>query len=445
MNNTPKRPDRRSVSRRRFMASAATAGVTLGLGSAFKAPKVYAQTAKKPVFLRYMYPVGVSGPLAKEMAAMVSDFNAAHPDIVVEHIYTGDYDPTEQKILTSIQAENPPDVFLTILSAMRSFLALDSLADITDWAKEDGIFDDFHPTILKTAMDNGRLYGLPFQSSTAVLYWNKDAFKQAGLDPDKPPVTWDEMREYAIKLTQRKGADVERWGVTISGGWHDWLFESFVRQNGKVFWQPDKVEFDIPESVEALELWAKLANEDKVMPRHSTWQSAPPDFVAGRTAMLYHTTGILTFLRNSTKFPFGLAFMPKKKQYGSVIGGGPLWVAKHIPEERKRAAYTFAKWMTNTEGNARWGLATGYIPARKSSWELPHVKKYVLEVPESRLPWDQLEYAGAFLQVPQYQKVRETLKSALDAVLDGKETPTKALERANTVANREISRVMRRR
>lgn len=430
------------ISRRKLLKIAGAGGAAV-LGSSLSAPYVMGQG--KPVFIRYMYPVGVSGPLAKEMADMVQAFNDAHPNIVVEHVYTGDYDPTEQKILTAIHAGNPPDVFLTILSAMRSFLALDALLDITDWAKKDGIYDDFHPALLGTAMDKGRLYGLPFQSSTAMLYWNKDAFKEAGLDPEKAPSTWDEMHEYSKKLTKRSGNDAERWGVTIGGGWHDWLFESFVRQNGYVFWQPDKVAFNAPQAVEALELWSALANKDRVMPRHSTWGSSSADFVAGRTAMLYHTTGIMTFVKNSAKFPFGAAFMPKKTQYGSVIGGGPLWISKKIPDERKRAAYTFANWMTSTKNTTRWGLATGYVPARKSAWELPEVKKYLQETPGMRTAWDQLEYAGAFLQVPQYQKVREILKSSLDSVLDDKAKPKEALDKATEMANAEIARVSKRR
>ncbi len=428
------------ISKRRLLKLAG-AGGAVALGSTLSAPYVWGQA--KPVFIRFMYPVGVSGPLAKEMATMVQDFNDAHPNIVCEHVYTGDYDPTEQKILTAIHGGNPPDVFLTILSAMRSFLALDALADITDLAKRDGIFDDFHPALMGTAMDNGKLYGLPFQSSTAMLFWNKDAFKEVGLDPERAPATWDEMQEYASKLTKRSGNDAERWGVTIGGGWHDWLFESFVRQNGKVFWDPNNVSFNIPESVEALELWSAIANKDRAMPRHSTWASSSADFVAGRTAMLYHTTGIMTFIKDSAKFKWGAAFMPKKKTYGSVIGGGPLWIAKNIPEERKQAAYTFAKWMTSTRGTTRWGLATGYVPGRKSAWDLPEVKKYVGEAPGIRTAWDQLEYAGAFLQVPQYQKVREILKSSLDMVLDEKAKPKEALDRATELANREIARVSR--
>ena len=129
---TRSKPSIHKISRRRLLKLAG-AGSAAFLGSSFSAPYVMAQG--KPVFIRYMYPVGVSGPLAKEMADMVQAFNDSHPNIVVEHVYTGDYDPTEQKILTAIHAGNPPDVFLTILSAMRSFLALDALLDITEWAK----------------------------------------------------------------------------------------------------------------------------------------------------------------------------------------------------------------------------------------------------------------------------------------------------------------------
>ncbi len=96
----------------------------------------------------------------------------------------------------------------------------------------------------------------------------------------------------ASKLTVHEGSEVKQWGVTISGGWNDWLFEAFVRQNGSWLINPEgtKANFTCREAEEALDFWVDLMHREKVGPPHSTWGSTPPDFVAQRTAMLYHST-----------------------------------------------------------------------------------------------------------------------------------------------------------
>lgn len=424
------------LSRRKFLAASA-AIPAIGL-----APGILRSArASGPVKLQFMYPVGVSGDINRIVSGMVADFNAQHPGIEVEAIYAGSYDNTEQKVITSLGIDEPPSLWLPINSALQTFLGLDALEDITDLAKADDIYDDFLPGFLNTCISDDRLYGLPFQPSTPVLYYNKDAFKAAGIS--KAPDTWDELFEVAKAVTLREGGDLKRWGLTIGGGWHDWMFECYCRQNELVPWQKDKVLFDRPEAIEALTFWKKMV-DGGVMPAASTWQGSANDFLAGQTAMLYHSTGSLTNLRTSASFEVGVAFMPKNKTYGAAQGGGPLMIAKNQSDEKKEASWTFARWMTNTENQAKWSRATGYLAVRKSSWESAEMQSYLSEVPQAKVALDQAAYAGAFLQVPGYHRVREHLKSALDRTLAGEIEVAKALIEANNNSNREIERVMHR-
>ncbi|WP_145915811.1 ABC transporter substrate-binding protein [Labrenzia sp. CP4] len=397
--------------------------------------------AAGPVKIQFMYPVGVSGDINKIISGMIAEFNAAHQGIEVEAIYAGSYDNTEQKVITAIGVNEPPALWLPINSALQTFLGLDALEDVTDLAKADDIYQDFLPGFLSTCISGDRLYGLPFQPSTPVLYYNQDAFEAAGIS--KAPVTWDELLETAQAVTLRENGELKRWGLTIGGGWHDWMFECYCRQNGLTPWENDKVLFDRPEALEALEFWNKMVRAG-VMPSASTWQGSANDFMAGTTAMLYHSTGSLTNLRTSSPFKVGVAFMPKKKTYGASQGGGPLMIAKKQSDARKEASWTFARWMTNTENQANWSKATGYLAVRKSSWASPAMQSYLADVPEAKVALDQSEFAGAFLQVPAYHRVREFLKSALDRTLAGEIQPAEALKEANESSNREITRVMRR-
>lgn len=397
--------------------------------------------ANEPVKLQFMYPVGVSGDINTLVTKMIADFNAQHPEIIVEAIYAGSYDNTEQKVITSLGVGEPPALWLPINSALQTFIGLDAVEDITEPAKADDIYQDFIGGFLDTCISDDRLYGLSFQPSTPVLYYNKDAFAAAGLT--KAPDTWDELAEAAKVLTIRDGAELKRWGLIIGGGWHDWMFECYCRQNGLLPWEKDKVLWDRPESVEALEFWKSMVDAGSMAPA-STWQGSANDFMAGTTAMLYHSTGSLTNLRTSSPFEVGVAFMPKRKAYGASQGGGPIMIAKNQSDAQKEAAWTFARWMTSTDVQAAWGKATGYLAVRKSSWETPLMKDYLAEVPAARTALDQAEVSGAFLQVPAYSRARDVLKSAIDRTLAGEIAPKAALADATTEVNREITRVLRR-
>lgn len=423
-----------NFSRRGFLA----AGAALPIASMLSARAVSAGSVTK---LQFMYPVGVSGNINQIVSGMIADFNAAHSDVEIEAIYAGSYDNTEQKVITSLGAGTPPAAWLPINSALATFRGLDAVADITDLARADDVYQDMLPGFLNTCVSDERLYGLPYQASTPVLYFNKDAFREAGMD--RAPDTWDELLAAAKALTIRDGDELKRWGLTIGGGWHDWSFESFVRQNDFVFWNNEEVFFDAPEAVDALEFWLKMVQEG-VMPKATTWQGAANDFMAGQSAMLYHSTGSLTNLRTSSSFDVGVAFMPKNVTYGAAMGGGPIMIAKDQPDAHIEATYKFARWMTGTENQIKWSKGTGYLATRQSSWDSAEMQDFIKEVPAAKVALDQAKYAGAFLQVPAYHRVREFLKSAIDRTLAGEIDPKSALVEANKNANREIERVLRR-
>lgn len=405
---------------------------------------VLAAPAPRLVRLTFYYPVGVAGPLARVIDEMVAEFNKQTPDIEVVPVYSGDYDPTMQKVQTAVMAGNPPDVAVVEISEMPTLLAMNALINLDGYVRAEGRawLQDFFPAFLQNSYSEGRFYAVPFQRSTPVFYWNKEAFAEAGLDPDRPPTTWDELEEYARKLVRRDAAgNVQRWGVTISGGWNDWLFEAFVRQNGGelLSYERRSLRFNSPEAIEALRFWVKLTNELKVAPPHSTWASTPPDFVAGRTAMLYHSTGILTFLKNSAKFAFGVAFQPRKKRYGVEVGGGNFFIFREIPKVRQDAAWRFIRWMVTPERAAHWSMASGYIAVRRSAYELPAMKEFVAKNPEYLVARDQLQYAFGKMMAPNFQRLREILKRALDDATGGRVAPDVALYRAQEEAERALA------
>jgi len=422
--------------------------LTVAVLLAFAATVPLAAAAEAPgklIRLTFYYPVGVAGPLAKVIGEMTDRFNKENPGIEVVPVYSGDYDPTLQKVQTAVMAGNPPDVFIVEISELPTLLAMNAVIPLDDYVRkaEGGKYwEDFFPAFRENSTLRGKIWWIPFQRSTPVLYWNKDLFKKAGLDPEKPPQSWAELKDMAKKLTVREGGDTKQWGVTISGGWNDWLFEAFVRQNGSWLISPDgtRVNFASKEAVEALDFWVDLMHRDKVGPPHSTWGSTPPDFVAQQTAMLYHSTGILTFLRNSAKFDFGVAFMPKSKSFGAEVGGGNLAIARKIPKERQDAAWKFIEWMTSGENAAHWSVASGYVATRQSSYNVPAMKEFLAKDARYLVARDQLKYASGKMMAPNFQKIREILKKQLDDAVDGKVPPQEALATVQTQVETVIKR-----
>ena len=155
---------------------------------------------------------------------------------------------------------------------------------------------------------DGHTWGMPFQRSTIVQYWNKDAFKAAGLDPDKAPASWDDMVAFGKKLTKRDASGhVSQWGVEIpSSGFPYWLFQALTTQNGAILANDDgtKVAFNDAHVVEAAQFFADLGQKYEVMPKGIIdWGTTPKDFFEGKTAIMWTTTGNLTNVRRTPSSP----------------------------------------------------------------------------------------------------------------------------------------------
>ena len=360
------------------------------------------------VLLRFYFPVGVAGSLAPKMDAKVKKFNDSHPNIQVEPIFAGNYPETFQKALTANAGGNPPDVALMADQDVWSLIDADAITPIDEYiqaAGGDAYMSDFYEAFVKDVTIDGHYWGLPFQKSTPVFYWNKDAFTEAGLDPEKPPETWTELLDYAQKLTVKDASgNVTRYGVEIPID--AWILSAFAFQNGMdAVGDSTEVYLDDPRMVEALQFIADLANKYQAMPQKRLFGDSGADFVAGQTAMLYNSTGSLTFIKDSATFDFGVAFLPGNVRRAAGTGGGPLVMFKNIPDSHKDAVWTFMDWMSSTDETGNWMVDTGYVSVRKSAVESPGLAEYIAGFPASRVAIDQLEYA-----IPQPPRTREGRK-----------------------------------
>lgn len=399
------------------------------------------------VELKFYYPVSVSGPLARVMDGMVADFNRIHPGVHVTPIFAGGYDEAMAKTQTAVLGGNPPDVAVLLSTDLFTLLDMHAIVPLDGYIDEAGgdrFRNDFFDAFWLNSRVGKTTYSIPFQRSTIVLYYNEDAFRQAGLDPAKPPRTWDELAQDAQRLTVRDASgNVTRWGVGIpTTGFTYWLFQGFVAEAGQArLASPDGTEvyFDTPQTHRALTFWLRL-QDMKVEPKGITdWATLPSQFVAGRFAMIYHSTGSLTFVRTSAQFKFGTAFMPADKRYGTPTGGGNLYIFRSVPPERQRAAWQFIQWMTAPQQAARWSQASGYVAVRKSAYNIALYQEYVRAFPQALTARDQLPYAQAELSTHQSGQIQKIFSDNLQAALTGAKTPDQALRTAQQQADQVLS------
>jgi sn-glycerol 3-phosphate transport system substrate-binding protein len=272
------------------------------------------------------------------------------------------------------------------------------------------------------------------------LYWNKDVFRAAGLDPDYPPSTWREHAEFAVKLTLSEGGAVQRWGTQIpSTGFPYWLFQALATEAGGTLANSagTTTDFASASCIEALRYWIDLTTKYHAHPPGVVdWGTTPRDFLEQKVAMIWTTTGNLSNIRTNAKFPFGVGMLPADKRRGSPTGGGNFYLFKSASEKQREACLRLLRWISSPERAAQWGIDTGYVATRPDAWQTPAMRQYTAAFPPATVARDQLQYAVAELSTHDNQRVTQALNDALQAALTGRMPPDAALHQAQTSADR---------
>ena len=392
----------------------------------------------------FYFPIAVGGPITKIIDGYASQFNKENPSYNVTPVYSGTYQETIVKVLTAHKAGKPPTS--AILLSTDTFTLADegAIAPIDDFVKTDADrawLKSFFPAFLLNGQFDNKTWGVPFQRSTVVLYWNKQLFKEAGLDPNKPPQTWAETISMGQKLTKKDASgNVTQWGIQVpSSGFPYWLFQGFSTQNGGILANPagNAVKYDDPKVVEALQYWVDLSRKYGIHPPGVVeWGTTPRDFLERKVAMIWTTTGNLTNIRSNAKFDFGVAMLPAGERRGSPTGGGNFFIFKKATAAEQAGAFKFAQWLTQPERAAQWSIDTGYVAVSPASYETAALKKYATDFPPALVARDQLPHAVAELSTHDNQRVTKALNDGLQAALTGAKTPAQAMKDAQTEANR---------
>lgn len=391
----------------------------------------------------------MSGSRLDVVNAIVDSFNASHPNIELKPLFTGSYAETLTKFIAAYRTGTAPNLVQVYEVGTETMLdsgAIIPVYTIPEMLGESWDWAQYVIPITNYYSKDGNLWSMPFNSSTAMLYYNKDIFEKAGLDPNKPPTTWKELEEYGKKIL--KSGAVEH---VLSFGWPGWIFEQMHAYHNQLFANNDngrsglatEVLFNGPFGTMVLETWARLAKEGIFLYGGPEY-SANTAFKAGQLAMLIQSTSSLSGIEKKANFAVGTSFLPRFEGYprgNSVIGGGSLWVTKGQSQEELRAVWEFLKYLGQTDIAIQWHKGTGYFPTVNSA------VKALLD--EGWFSKDQ-NYLTAFLQILSgrrdnpavagvrlgpFVEIREIERAAIEKAVSGVMSPKEALDEAAQKAN----------
>ena len=388
------------------------------------------------VEIDFYYPIAVGGPLESVIDGYIEQFEDENTGVEVTPVYSGDYEQTLASVQSATQAGNPPA--LTVLGA-NNLVTLDDLelmtpiGEIVDDEEWLGSFEEGFMT--DSTLDDGTVASIPFQRSTVVMYWNKELFEEAGLDPEAPPESWDDMVESGEQVMDGAGA---QWGVQIpSTTWGVWMLEAMVIQNGTMLWDPDSgtdVSYDDPATVTALENWQDLQEEGLEPSGTVDWGTLPDDFAGGGTGIIWTTTGQLTNIRENADFDFGVAPLPAQEQPGSPTGGGNLYVMNGVSDEEQEAAVELTRFLSSPEIQADWTVESGYVAPLEEAWETEPLASYVEDFPEAMVAVEQLDDAEPEFGVYNRQEAFDVMGNSIEEVMGGADVES-TLEEAQEQAD----------
>jgi len=364
---------------------------------------------------------GMGGPLGKVLNGLIDEYNNTQNKYFIRGVNMGSYDTLQKKILASVVADRSPDIAqnfeaLTLkLSRAGKLVCLDELIAL----EPDPVAfkSDIIPVMLRNNTFDGKLWSFPFNKSVPVLYYNREMFQEAGLDPDKPPATVEELHEYARRLTRDTDgdgkADVLGYGMTIR---NEWNWSNFFHSFGGTIFDPEtrKVFINGRAGYKATSAYFQMLLDGTA--KFAEGYDHQNDWLAGKVAMFEASIVSRVYLKDKIKFDYGVAPVINGDVKNSVILSGTNINIFDNGKDKIAGSWDFIKWFTNTENGARWSLGSTYMPVRKSSLASSILQDAMAKDPNLAAPYKQLEYADFSPRIPEWFECRVKISDELEHI-----------------------------
>ncbi len=418
------------------------AGVTVTLACGLSSVGITSAHAAERIKIQFWN--AMSGELGKTVQHVVDEFNASQTQYEVVSVNKGTYPDTMMSAVAAFRAKNPPDIVQVFdVGTATMMAAKGAYVPVYELMAKEGIPFSTSQFIGGAASyysnAQGKLVSMPFNSSTPVLYYNKDLLAKAGV---QPPKTWQEMGEVGQKL---KASGV-KCGFTT--GWPDWVqFEQFSLWNGIPYATQDNG-FKSYKNV-------KLLVNDKPYVQHVAdlvqWSkdgifkyagaastNATPLFNSGECAMYMDSSSSFAAVNAGAKFPFGIVPMPydanlKTAPQNTAVGGASLWVMKGVPADHYPGVAKFLDFLGSAKTQAYWAKKTGYVPVTNAGLGLLKAEGYYEKNPGAMVAIQELTNKPPKpftmgIRLGYMPQIRDNIRAELEDALVGKKTPQQAMD-----------------
>lgn len=407
---------------------------------------------------------GFNGGIVQQL---VNRFNESQTQYYVEAIQQPNYDDTINKLNTSLAGGSLPNVVQIYDIGTQRMIDTNRIVPVQDFIDKEGLtslLDDLEPAVRRYYTINNKMYSMPFNSSAPVMYYDKNAFKEVGLDPEKPPQTYDEVIEAARKLVKKDASgNITRSGVDFS--LYGWILEQEMATQGALLAEPDngrgaeranKLVFNSEAGQNWLNFLKQLQDEGlgRSMGRHSgttAGSTLGANFSKGEAAITFESIAVLRNWSNQAvnaggKVDVGVGFLPKPAGApgGVIIGGASIWITNEGTPEQQQAAWKFVEFVSSPESQAFFASNTGYYPTRQAAYDLPEMKDALAKYPQFQVAVDELRAtaespatAGAVFGT--FAGARPLVEGAMEAYMLGTASSAKeALDEAAATANENL-------
>jgi sn-glycerol 3-phosphate transport system substrate-binding protein len=386
----------------------------------------------------------LTSALGERVKEIATKFNASQTEYEVQAIFKGSYPETLNAAIAAYRAKQPPHVVQVYEVGTQTMLSSGAVYPVYQLVKDHGVaidWNDLIPPVKTYYSSGGNLYSMAFNSSTPILFYNKDLFKKAGL-PDKPPATWDEVEAAARKVVAAGGkcgfsAAWPSW--VLVENMHAWHDQPFADHSNGFDGLATTLRINGPFGVKMMELLARGSREGWFT-YNGRLNKAEANMGAGECGVFLSSSAYIGNLARASegKFTWGTGFLPRMAgfpQGNSILGGATLWVMKGAKAEEYKGVAQFFRYLASTENQAWWAAATGYLPISNAAVKAmeasgvyrtsPHLKTSVNQMNSGKTTAN-----SQGIRLGNYVSVRDAIEEQMELIFSGKKTPKQGMDDA---------------
>ncbi|OJW06558.1 MAG: hypothetical protein BGO39_00025 [Chloroflexi bacterium 54-19] len=395
---------------------------------------------------------GLGSPLNGVVQTVVNKYNSSQTKYYIQALQQPDYDATITKLNSSLAGGDLPNVVQIYDIGTQRMIDTGKIVPVQDLIDKDklDIVSDIEPAVAKYYTINNKLYSMPFNSSAPVTYFDKNAFKEVGLDPNQKIWTYSQLLDAAKKLTKKDASGkITRSGIDFT--LYSWIFEQELATQGALFASPDNGRSSRATALafnnEAGSNWLNFLKSvvDQGVGRNlgrdsgtTNGTTRDSNFVTGQAVITFNSIASLRGYLNSAakagnNVDVGVAYLPRPDgaKGGVVIGGASLWITNTGTPEQQAGSWDFVKFTGQPDIQAYWSSNTGYYPIRKAAYDVQEMKDTLAKYPQFQVAVEQLRAteaspATAGAAFGTFVSARQNIEAAMEQFMQGKFSNAKA-------------------